>query len=179
MASYRKYRRDLTVDKIKTLKIWHKIHLKNKGFLTKLQKERLLKIKKKERKTLDADFWYRIKHSAKYAIFDLELISKIADESQLQEIFEPFTSKDYNEQKKGNYYRTSLRNMIESIFTSHIPEKSNRNNWRFKIALEMVTIGIGYVRNMPSFQSKLHTRLFEDVLDVLDENRDSGKSAFA
>jgi len=76
MTSYRKYRRDLTNDRIKTLKTRHKIHLKNKGFLTKLQKERLLKIKKKERETVDADFWYRIKHSAKFALFDLELISK-------------------------------------------------------------------------------------------------------
>jgi len=68
--------------------------------------------------------------------------------------------------------------MIESVFTSHMPEKSNRDDWRFRIAIEMVTIGIGYVRNMPSFQSKLHTRLFEDVLDVLDERRDSTESAF-
>lgn len=179
MTSYRKYRRDLSNDKIETLKIWHKIHLKNKGFLTSKQKQRLLKLKKKERGTPESDFWYRIKHSAKYAIFDLELISKIADESQLQEIFEPFTSEDYNEQKKGNYNRTTLRNMIESVFTSHMPEKSNRDDWRFKIAIDMVTIGIGYVRNMPSFQSKLHTRMFEELLDVLDEKRDSGESAFS
>ena len=179
MVSYRKYTRDLSIDKIKSLRILHKIHLKNKGFLTPNQKQRLLKLKKKEHRTPDADFWFRIKNSAKFAIMDLQLISRIADESQLREIFEPFTTEDYNEHKKGNYTRTQIRDLIESVYTSHMPEKSNRDDWRFKLALDMVTSGIGYFRNMPSFQSKLHTRLFEDVLDVLDEKRDSTESSFS
>ena len=137
-----------------------------------------MKIKKKEHGTPEADFWYVIKGKAKFAIFDLQLISRIADESQLQEVFEPFTNDDYNEHKKGNYSRTQLRDLIESIYTSHKPEESNREDWRFKLALDMVTSGIGYFRNMPAFQSKLHNRLFEDVLDVLDEKRDSTKSSF-
>ena len=179
MTNYRKYRRDLTKTQIKTLKALHKIHLQNNGFLTKLQKERLLKIKKKERETLDSDFWYRIKHSARYSIFDMELISRIADESQLKEIFEPLTKDDHSKRDKGIYERTDLRLMIEAVFSSHKPELSNRDDWRFKIALDMVKIGIGYFRNMSSFQSKLHTRMFEEVLDVLDENRDSTESGLS
>lgn len=179
MTSYREYRRDLTKEEIKTLKVRHKIHLKNRGFLSPNEKQRLLKLKKKEHGTLEADFWYTIKRKAKVAIFDLELISKIADQSQLQEIFEPFTSEDYNEHKKGNYPRTSIRNMIESVYSSHMPEKSNRDDWRYKLALDMVISGIGYFRNIPTFQLKLYNRLFEDVLDVLDERRDSTESGFS
>ncbi|MCH7967517.1 MAG: hypothetical protein IIB02_08930 [Thaumarchaeota archaeon] len=69
--------------------------------------------------------------------------------------------------------------MIESVYTSHMPEKSNRDDWRYKLALDMVTSGIGYFRNIPTFQLKLYNRLFEDVLDVLDERRDSTESSFS
>jgi len=179
MTSYREYRRDLTKEEFKTLKIRHRIHLKNRGFLSPNEKQRLLKLKNKEHGTPEADFWYILKRKAKFAIFDLQLISKIADESQLQEIFEPFTNEDYNDHKKNNYPRTQLRDLIESVYTSHMPEKSNRDDWRYKLALDMATSAIGYFRNIPAFQSKLHTRLFEDVLDILDEKRDSTESAFS
>lgn len=179
MTSYRKYIRDLTKTQYDDLKIRHKFHLENKGFLTKRQKRRLLKLGKKEHGTKDSEFWYRLKHASKNSLLDLQLISKIADEEQLEEIFELLTKEDYKNRNKGLYKRTDLRLLIETIFSSHKPEKSNREDWRFKLALDMVTIGIGYIRNMPSFQSKLHNRMFEDVLDVLDENRDSTKSGFS
>ena len=179
MSIYRKYTRDLKENKLKALKMRHEIHINNKGFLTKKQKLRLLKLRKKERWTPDADFWYRIKHSARYSIFDLELISKIADESQLKEIFEPLKKADYANMDKGIYKRTDLRFLIEAIFSSHSPEKSHSDDWRFKLALDMVKIGIGYFQNMPAFQSNLHKRLFGDVIDTLDANIDSTKSSFA
>ena len=178
MTSYRKHRRELKDYTLKTLKTRHKIHLLNNGFLTKLQKERLLKLKKKERETPDSDFWYRIKHSAKFSIFDLELICKIADESQLQEIFEPLTHENYVEIDKGNYIRTDLRHMIEAIFLSYDPEKSDQEDWRSKLALDIVTVGLEHFKKNTAFQSNLHRRLFDDVLDSLGRRRDSTKSVF-
>ena len=178
MTKYRKYTRDLPDNKLKTLKKRHEIHLKYNGFLTKNQKARILGLRI-EKRTTDSEFWYRVKHSAKFSMFDLELLCKVADQDILQEIFEPLKKEDYLEMKKGNYNRTDLRSLIESIFSSHKPETSNRDDWRFKIAVEMITIGIGYLRNMPSFQSKLHNRMFEEVLDVVDENRDSSESGFS
>ena len=173
MSSYREYRRELTDRQLKILKIRHKIHLENNGFLTKKQKQRLLKLKKKERGTPEADFWYNLKRSAKMAIFDLQLISEIAAESQLQEIFEPLTNEDYQHMDKGKYLRTDLRYLIESLFSSHKPELSHRDDWRYRIAEDMVTIGLGYFKNLPAFQSNLHTRLFQDVEDSIRGYSDS------
>ena len=179
MTSYRNYTREITDNKLKDLKTHYKLQLKNRGFLTPKKKRRLLKLGKKERGTSDADFWYRIKHQAKHSLFDLQLISEVADGSQLQEIFEPLTKEDYKDRNKGLFKRTDLRFLIETIFSSHKPEESNRGDWRFKLALDMLNISIGYFRNMPSFQSKLHNRMFEEVLDVLDENRDSTESGLS
>jgi len=176
MSSYREYWRDLSAFDQKTLKLRQKFFLKNNGFLTKPQKKRLLKLKKKQRKTPDADFWWNIRRSAKGAIFDLELISTIGDESQLEEIFKPLTKDDYTKRDKGIYIVTDLRHLIEKIFSSHKPEKSHSDDWRYKIAEDMITIGIGYFRNMPAFQSNLHNRLFQDVLDTIGAHVDSTKS---
>ena len=178
MSSYREYRREITDRKLEILKIRHKIHLENNGFLTKKQKQRLVKLKKKERGTPEADFWYNLKRSAKMALFDLQLISEIADESQLQEIFEPLTIEDYRNMDKGKYYRTDLRYLIENIFSSHSPERSHSDDWRYKIAEDMITVGIGYFRNMPAFQSNLHNRLFQDIIDTISAHVDSTKSSF-
>jgi len=179
MTSYRKYIRDLSKIEYNNLKVRHKFHLENKGFLTKKQKRRLLKLGKKEHGTTDSEFWYRLKHSSKNSLLDLQLISRIADEEQLEEIFEALTKEDYKNMNKNLYKRTDLRFLIETIFSSHKPEESNREDWRFKLALNMLNISIGYFRNMPSFQSKLHNRMFEEILDVLDEKRDSTKSGFS
>ena len=179
MTTYRKYRREITDSKLKTIKTRHKIHLQNNGFLTKSQKERLLKTKKKERGITDTDFWYRIRHAATFAIFDLELISKIADESQLEEIFEPLTRDNYSDMDKGLYKRTDMRYLIEAVFSSHKPELSTRDDWRFKLAYEMIEIGIGYFRNMPTFQSNLHQRAFQDVLDSIQGYSDSTESGLS
>ena len=178
MTEYRKYIRDLSKKQVNDLRTRHKFHMKNNGFLTKRQKDRLLKQRKKEKGTLDSEFWYRLKHSAKMAIFDLQLISEIADESQLQEIFEPLTNEDYRNMDKEKYYRTDLRYLIQNIFSSHNPERSHSDDWRYKIAEDMITIGIGYFRNMPAFQSNLHNRLFQDVIDTISAHIDSTKSGF-
>lgn len=173
MTSYRKYTRESKDFTLETLRNRHKIHLQNNGFLTKKQKERLLKLKKKQRETPDSDFWYRIKHSAKFSIFDLELISRLADESQLQEIFEPLRKEDYVSMDKGDYHRTDLRYLLEAVFSSCNQDNLNQDDWRTKLALELVTIGIEHFQKNPAFQSNLHRRLFDDVLDSLGRHRDS------
>ncbi len=40
----------------------------------------------------------------------------------------------------------------------------------------MIIIGIGYFRNMPAFQSNLHSRLFQDVIDTIGAHVDSTES---
>ena len=179
MASYREYWRELTPYQRRILKLRQKFFLKNNGFLTKPQKQRLLKLKKKQRETPDSDFWWNIKRAGKGAIFDLELISMIGDESQLEEIFQPLRKDDYIKRDKGIFERTDLKHLIETIFSSHKPEKSHRDDWRFKLAFEMIEIGIGYFRNMPAFKSNLHQRAFQDVLDSIPGYTDGTESGFS
>ena len=103
----------------------------------------------------------------------------IGDESQLEEIFQPLRKDDYIKRDKGIFERTDLKHLIETIFSSHKPEKSHRDDWRFKLAFEMIEIGIGYFRNMPAFKSNLHQRAFQDVLDSIPGYIDSTESGFS
>lgn len=87
MSESRKYLRELNETERKWLKTYYESHLHRKGFLSPNQKKRLLGIKRKERGTPDSDFWYKIKHHVQNSIIDLKMISDVASEKQLQEIF--------------------------------------------------------------------------------------------
>ncbi len=87
MSESRQYLRELNEIERKWLKTYYESHLYKKGFLSQNQKKRLLGIKRKERGTPDSDFWYKIKHHVQNSILDLKMISDVASEKQLQEIF--------------------------------------------------------------------------------------------
>jgi hypothetical protein len=87
MLESRRYLRELDETEREWLKTYYESHLHRKGFLTPNQKKRLLGIKRRERGTPDSDFWYKMKHHVQNVIIDLKMISDVASEKQLQEIF--------------------------------------------------------------------------------------------
>src|SRR5690348_992672 len=89
MVKYREYSRELTPKQVEDLRNRYSEHLKRArgGFLTDKQRKRLLGLKKKEKGTPDADFWWRIKGSTRDALIDLKLICDISNEKELQKVF--------------------------------------------------------------------------------------------
>ena len=56
-----------------------------------------------ERGTVDSDFWYQIRNSAKNAIMDLQLISEVSSDDILKDIFRTLGNEDYRKMDKGIY----------------------------------------------------------------------------
>lgn len=176
MDKYRIYTRELPKSKPEYLKIKYSAHIHSKGFLSPNQKKRLLGLKKMERGTTDSDFWYRIKRSAKNALLDLQLISEIASDSQLMEIFSSLTVDEYREidKNKGKYTRTDPKNLFNAVLSSDGNALTD-NNWKYGLAHDLVNVGLDYVTTKKKLYTELHRRIFQDVRDILIMSYDYGR----
>lgn len=174
MSKNRGYTREMTSHRWQILKKQYKTHITKKGFLSPNQKKRILKIKKMERGTVDADFWYQIRNSAKNAIMDLQLISEVSSDDILKNIFRTLGNEDYRKMDKGIYDRSALDLVISRILQSE-KRPIDASQWKYDFATSVVAAVIYYLREIPKFSTTLHSRLFNDVLDTLlhDHNYDT------
>jgi len=179
MTKNSEYTRDLTDHRLKSLKTRYKIHLKKRGFLSPNQKRRILGIKKKERGTPDTDFWYKIRDSAKNSITDLELLSEICSDGVLYDIFRELRKEDHQERDKGDYRRTSISLVLSRIFST-TRKPTDYSTWKNQLSAKILEQSINYMRNNPQFKTKLHARLFDDVLDTsMGSTMDSTRGGLA
>jgi len=179
MTKNSEYTRDLTDYQLKTLRTRYKVHLKKRGFLSPNQKRRILGIKKKERGTSDTDFWYKIRDSAKNAITDLELLSEICSDGVLEDIFRELQKEDHQQRDKEDYRRTSISLVLSRIFSTS-RRHTDYSAWKNKLSAKILEQSIYYMRNNPQFKTKLHARLFDDVLDTsMGSTMDSTESSLA
>ena len=179
MAKNSEYTRDLTDYRLNSLKTRYKVHLKRRGFLSPNQKRRILGLKKKERGTPDTDFWYKIRDSAKNAITDLELLSEICSDGVLEDIFRELQKEDHQERDKGKYRRTSISLVLSRIFST-FRRPTDYSTWKNKLSAKILEESIYYIRNNPQFKTRLHARLFDDVLDTaMGSSMDSTESGLA
>jgi len=166
MSKNRGYTREMTSHRWQILKKQYKTHITKKGFLSPNQKKRILKIKKMERGTVDSDFWYQIRNSAKNAIMDLQLISEVSSDDILKDIFRTLGNEDYRKMDKGIYDRSALDLVISRILQSE-KKPIDVSQWKYDFTTSVVTAVIYYLREIPKFSTRLHSRLFNDVLDTL------------
>src|SRR5437867_6828595 len=150
MADNRQYRRALTNWERDTIVKLYGLHANSRGLLTKKMRQRLMGLRKKEPETSESDFWYNIKRYAKGALLDLELISYVASDEQLKEIYKPYAYIDnlkidllFGSRKKeelpkeqadikGVYSRTDMSRFLSQILRSHKSEPIV--NWKEKLA---------------------------------------------
>lgn len=134
--------------------------------------------------TEESDFWYSVRKCAEGALLDLELLCKIAHDNQLRELFKPLDvdeqrsidiligSKKWSDYPKneyphvnGKYDRTDFRRLVTTVLDK--PANTPSDEWKDEFAVDLVNAGISYLRQKRPFQTKLHQRLFQDVLDSI------------
>lgn len=179
MTKNSEYTRDLTKNELKSLINRYDSHLKSRGFLSPNRKKRILGLKKKERGTPDSDFWSKIRVAAKNAITDLELLSEICSDDVLEDIFRELRKEDHQERDKGNYKRTTIPLVLSRIFRTY-RQPIDYSQWKVQLCAKIITESIYYLRNNPRYKTRLHERLFDDVLDtVLADSFDINERDFA
>ena len=179
MTKNSEYTRDLTKHQLDSLRNRYDSHLARRGFLSPNRKKRILKLKMKERGTSDSDFWSKIKISARNAITDLELLSEICSDDVLEDIFRDLRKEDHQSRDKGDYDRTTLPLVLSRLFSTN-KKTDVYPEWKNVLCAKIIEQSVYYLRNNPKFKTRLHERLFDDVLDtVLMDSRDSTESSFA
>lgn len=167
------WRRHLTPQKKKVLieKYQDVLQISRGGILTTNQRKRLLGLKKQ---TIDNDerkFWSDIRNSARGAFSDLRLISEIASDNQLKDIFEPLSSEDLSKDKNGrpDPYGKYVRTDVNTFLSTLLFERDNQE-WKYFLASRLIETAIAYIRWKPEYNNKLYNRVFDDVLDVISHN---------
>lgn len=167
MVNYRQYRRDLNPQQYKNLSKEYEFHLKRSrgGFLTTQARERFLKIRKgeksyneAERQDAEADFWYRLKNSARDAIVDLRLICDISSEDVLKDIF---AAKD----ERNRFFQ--LQVFLRKLFPPNTGSITKEDEWRNEITEKIVCDGLVSYVNSGVLSSESHRRAVFEVLDAI------------
>ena len=172
MRKYREYTRDLTPDERQSIVKLYENHLHApKTVLTKRQSLRVLGLAKKERYTKDSDFWYHIKHNAKSALLDLELLSMVASDDQLEQIFalRPGISDD-----KGRR-PASVRTFVRTLLDPHGKTLSDKQEyWRYVIACNIVLDGLAYIKQKKGYDNAAVQQIFNNAEAALRLSLDFG-----
>jgi len=166
------YWRDLKKNELESLRIIHQKRLKQSksGFLSKNKLNRLLKTGYKEQRTTDSDFWCKTRIKAKNAMSDFAILTSTGSENQLHQIFEPLKEEDYD---NGIPKRID----IDLAFQKVIPQQrksihDKEEKWKYRLAVQLVGMGVRYMSHRPEFEGVLQQRLFHDLLDTVYSHLD-------
>ena len=165
------YRRYNTQNELKPYQKKYKEYLKRSrgGFLSKNQKLRLLGLKKGDEGTPEADFWYRLKRSAKGSLVDLQMIFDLADDDQKREIFQmiPLVKKQKNQGLSDNEYIT-FANLISNVLVTDWRQKESYDVWKAFVVKDLMNSCLNYITTSGILMTKSHMRLIDEMRDLID-----------
>jgi len=163
------YRRHLSKNELKLIDEKYSNYKSRGGFLTSNQKLRLRGKKKGDEGTTEADFWYRLKKSARGSIVDLQMICDIGDEEQIKEIFQkiPLKKVSKNESLKESQL-VSFDQLIASILVSDWRNKDKDDLWKSLLVRDIMSSCLNYTITSGILMTKSHMRLVEEVRDLVD-----------
>jgi len=182
------YKRELSKkEKLSLNKKYQKYFKKTGGgFITTNRKLRLFGLKKSSEGTPDADFWLKLKESARGSIVGLQLISDLGHTDQLKEIFGPIhITKNLKNDLSDPSNQISLSSLIETILsTKH--EKNEDDLWKSLLAKDIMEKCFDYIKENKILMTKSHLNLIEQMQDLINaivsvsvqvpvENRESVK----
>jgi len=173
------WRKPLTPQEKKVLKTQYNSILKvsRGGILSHNQRLRLLGIKRITDGEEEKKLWFDIRNSSRTSFLDLKLISDIASDNQLEDIFKPLTEEDLPLDKKGKRdpYGKYNRYHIET-YLGHLLFEHDNKKWKSELSIQLIELGINYLRWNHEFSRQLFQRLFDELLDAINPHRDSSKS---
>lgn len=165
------HRRELTDNQKKSLLIKYQEHLQHSrgGFLTTNKRKRLLGTKRGDEGTPDADFWYKLKQSARDSIVDLQMICDVANRDQIKEIFQfiPITESV----KKGKTVDPESLVSIDGLIWSVLLVKKSKNDddvWKALLVKDIMEKCLNYIMLSGILMTKSHQRLIEEMRDLMD-----------
>jgi len=166
------YWRDLKKNELESLRIIHQKRLKQSksGFLSKKKLNRLLKIGYKEQRTTDSDFWCKTRIKAINSMSDFAILTHAGTDNQLRQILEPL--------KKDEYVNGMPKRIdIDLAFQKIIPQQRQSihdedEKWKYRLAVQLIGMGVRYMSHRPEFEGVLQQRLFHDLLDTVYSHLD-------
>jgi hypothetical protein len=167
----RQYRRELTPDQKESLRVKYRDYLQYSrgGFLTTNKRKRLLEIKKGDEGTPEADFWYKLKQSARDSIVDLQMICDIADNEQIKEIFQriPIKKIEKNVPIKNEDF-VSLPRLISSVLVTNWRSEKKDDLWKALLVKELINACLNYIETSGILMTKAHMRLIDEIRDLVN-----------
>lgn len=164
------YRRYKTQNELKPYQKKYKEYLKRSrgGFLTKNQKMRLLGLKHGDEGTPEADFWYRLKQSAKGSLVDLQMIFDLADDDQSSEIFQriPLVKKGKNQALSDDEFIT-FANLICTVLVTDW-RKESYDIWKAFLVNDLMNNCLNFIATSGILMTKSHMRLIDEMRDLID-----------
>lgn len=175
------YRRKLNQGKQKYVNDRYKTHKDAKaGTFTSDKRRKLLGIKPKGRDISPenvANFWYDVRTSVSRGLADLHLVSEVAHEDQMREMFQPHP---YQAMKKDPSL-TSLATLVKAVLESpdgtskHMVGgrrklsmlKEQPDAWKAVLAQEIVRHCLDFFSYHGFVTSKAHQRVVEELNDMI------------
>ena len=172
------YRRKLTREEHKNIVRKYKNHRDAKGgiFVSRTRR-RLLGIKDEKSGLFredTPDFWLDVRNNVKTALTDLQLICEVANQNQLEEMFQlvPYSI------RKEDPTKASLADVLGVLCKTLIQYKRDKHGlspifdtenipWKAELAYEIVQKCLVFYKENGLITSKAHERLVEEVIDML------------
>lgn len=149
-------------------------HIENPGgIFTPAARRRLISLAEKPRAgTSENDFWYNIRTQVRNALIDLRMICDIASDDQLKQMFSPLSKEDYEDESLAVAKREDLKTFLFSLLNSHGKTVIDKEElWRYKVAVDVASEGLGYFFQKEGYTSKLYHRSFEEMLDAISTRK--------
>ena len=171
MRKPRLYRRLLTKKEKNNLRIRYANRLEKTqpGCFERKTRQRIMDLKfgerapsKKLRLAYEAQFWSDVKSTARGSFIDMQMLSEVADEMLLKEIFFD------NNKRDGEPFITLIRNLFSPASTGLLQEEQE---WRKDLLLDIVLFGLESIIKGKTFKEPPVQRLLVDALNTLAVKR--------
>ncbi len=138
------------------------------GLFTPTTRGRLLgtKPKKGVAKQDTSDFYYDVRSRAAAGLADLQLLSEIGHDAQLQNIFMATTHAELNNEP----YRTDLNILLTGLLRTHDKQDFHTKEdilWRAELAEKIVNSCMAFFKNRDLITSKAHLRVVDEIKDMM------------
>jgi len=163
----RQYLRDFTPKEKNSLKrkYFDDIIRKRPGFISSNQRKFLLRIKNKPQSTTTSDFFYTLRENAKSTLNDLNLLTEVLTEDQLQEIFG--TEEGRTESEFSKFLTSLLPSKNVGKQTKKKKLKGDDQRWKKDILNDAVIKGLEWYLHSGLIKTQTEQRTIKESADVI------------
>jgi hypothetical protein len=171
MRKHRLYRRYLTEKEKKNLRTRYvdRIEKTQPGCFERQTRQRILNLKfgeraasKGQQQEYEAQFWNDVKYKARGSFVDMQMLSEVADETLLKQVFLDHDKRD------GEPFISLIRNLFSPVSTGLLQKEEE---WRKDLLLDIVLFSLKSIINGKTFKEPPVQRLLVEALNTLAVKR--------